>query len=155
MAPSPSIVSNAMPRQNSLHRVLKEDLLQARKGLQYYQARVTMLEKALDELSSATASNEKGKGKLSRSKASTAARRLQSSTVPPTGLDFWLRHITKKQRSAVEIAQSAATALKIDPVENRDAYLVLKNRIGPALQALVKAERVQSHGAGRDRRFFK
>lgn len=138
-----------MPKPTALRRILRSELEQAKQGLAYYQERVDMLNEALHEID---AQRVTGQGKPRKA---AGAGKAQSNGLPETGLAFWLKHVSKSARTAPEIALSAAETLNIDPQRNKEAFKALKNRIGPALQVLVKTAQVMDSGAGRDRRYFK
>lgn len=138
-----------MPKPTALRRILQSELELAKQGLAYYQERVNMLNEALREVD---AQPDTGQGK---SRKAVKARKTQGNGLPETGLEFWRKHITKNARTAPEIALSAAGSLNIDPQNDKASFKVLKNRIGPALQALVKASEIMDRGAGRNRRYFK
>lgn len=138
-----------MPRTKTLHRILQSELEQAKQGLAYYQERVNMLKTALLEVDSQRPAVQ------GKARKAVNARKAQGSSFPETGLAFWLKHITKSARTAPEIALLAAESLNIDPQKDRATFSVLKNRIGPALAALVKSSQITDSGSGRERRYFK
>ena len=149
--------------------VIRAELQHAKQGLAYYEQRVQQLESALQQVDSLngpgktrTAPNttekkgrarKQGKGKL-QVKASQSSSGRDGSALPKTGGEFWMRLVSKKPKSAVDIANAAAAALKLDPENDQDLIRVLKSRVAPALQNLVNAKRVQDQGTGRERRFF-
>lgn len=108
-----------------------------------------MLNEALREVDSKPAA---GQGKARKA---VNARKAQGNALPETGLAFWLKHISKSARTAPEIALSAAESLSIDPQKDKTTFNILKNRSGPALQALVKSAQIMDSGSGRDRRYYK
>lgn len=107
-----------------------------------------MLDAALRELGSPSAARQDRKEQA-------IGKRAPSAILPETGLRFWLKHITKRARSAPQIALAAAASLQVDPDKDREAFKMLKNRIGPALKALVSSSQIEDSGSGRERRYFK
>lgn len=149
--------------------VIRAELQHAKQGLAYYEERVQQLESALQQVDSlngpgktktAPKTTEKNaraetySGVRPKGKASHSSSGRNSSALPKTGGDFWMRHVSKKPKSAVDIANTAAAALKLDPEKDQDLVRVLKSRVAPALQNLVNTKRVQDQGIGRERRFF-
>lgn len=145
--------------------VISAELKHAKKGLAYYEERVQQLESALHQVDSingivkeskTTEKNAQAKrrsGTGSQVNASHASGR-SGPALPKTGVDFWMRHVFRNPRSAVEIANAAAAALKLDPEKDKELIRTLKSRVAPALQSLVSAKRVRDKGTGRERRFF-
>lgn len=149
--------------------VIRAELQNAKQGLAFYAERVQQLEIALQQIESfngrgktitaprATENNartkKRGNGKT-QVQRSYSASRSNGFALPKTGGDFWMRHVSKKPRSAVDIANAAAAALKLDPEKDTNLVRVLKSRVAPALQNLVNANRVHDQGTGRERRFF-
>lgn len=148
--------------------VIRAELQHAKQGLAYYEERVQQLESALQQVDSlngpgktktASGTTEKNgrarkqRAGRSKGKAGRSSDR-NGSALPKTGGDFWMRLVSRKPKSAVDIANAAAAALKLDPEKDQDLVRVLKSRVAPALQNLVSAKRVQDQGSGRERRFF-
>lgn len=149
--------------------VICAELKHAKQGLAYYEERVQQLESALHQVDSlnglgktktapkTTEKNARAKkrnGTRPQVQASHSSSARNGSALPKTGVDFWMRHVSKKPKSAVDIANAAAAALQLDPDKDRKLIQVLKSRVAPALQSLVGAKRVQDKGTGRERRFF-
>lgn len=149
--------------------VIRAELQNAKQGLAYYEERVQQLESAMQQIDTlngpgktktapkTTAKNARTKkrsGVRPQLKASHSSSGRNDSALPKTGGDFWMRHVSKKPRSAVDIANAAAATLKLDPNKDKDLVRVLKSRVSPALQNLVGAKRIQDQGIGRERRFF-
>lgn len=85
-----------------------------------------------------------------------AARKEPSGTesgLPTTGGDFWLSLITDQPQSAAEILHRAIATLGLTP-DQKPQIQKLRQRVFPALAALVSAHKVADAGAGRGRRFF-
>ena len=91
------------------------------------------------------------KGRRGR-KAGTSSR--GDTGLPTTGAEFWLKLITDEPQSAVEIANAAAATVGLKG-DQKVQIQKLKQRVAPALAALVAARKIQDSGAGRERRFFK
>jgi hypothetical protein len=135
------------------------ELKLAKQGMDYYLSQVEALEQALAGLEGVGAeqrepaprqNNKRANGGL-RSQAESGARKARE--FPTTGGDFWLTLITNQPRSAAEIANAAAASLGF--AEERSHVRILKQRVSPALNALVDAQKIKDSGAGRERRFFK
>lgn len=125
-----------------------------KKGLAFYQARVDMLESAVQQIKDASKNRTPRQTRPVRSTAAPG-RKSRAAVFPQTGLEFWLQHIGKKPRSKLEIVTAAAETLKIDTEKDKETLKVLKNRLGPALEALVNSSRVTDTGSGRERRYFR
>jgi len=94
------------------------------------------------------------KGKAAGARKKVAGRNGSAETLPTTGLDFWVRLVTEEPRTAVEIANAAAREIGLGE-DQKDQIQKLKQRVAPALTALVSAGKVKDSGAGRERRFFR
>lgn len=149
--------------------VIRAELQHAKQGLAYYEERVQQLESALQQVDSLNGpAKTKTAPKTTEKKARVKQQRVvrperkvrqsssgrNGSALPKTGGDFWMRYVSKRPKSAVDIANAAAAALKLDPEKDKDLVRVLKSRVAPVLQSLVVAGRVQDQGTGRERRFF-
>lgn len=102
--------------------------------------------------SAAAASSASGKGKRGR-KAGTSRRSDEGGALPTTGTDFWLKLVTDEPKSAVDIANAAASEIGLAP-DQKELIQKLKQRVAPALTSLVSSGKIQDTGAGRERRFF-
>lgn len=134
---------------------IQAELDYAKQGLSYYQSRVAMLETVLQQLDSTATPKVASKRKRVPANTPSAVRIKPSDAMPQTGSEFWLKFVTDKPQSAVNIANAAAKRLKLDPLADKPLFLKLKSRVSPMLELLVKSEKVTSTGAGRDRRFFR
>lgn len=108
------------------------------------------------------------KPRTARSAAGTASARPQKQgrkargerapkeegQLPTTGASFWLDLVTAEPRTAVEIANAAVSMLGIESGQ-KDKIQKLKQRVAPALTALVSSQKIKDSGAGRARRFFR
>jgi len=94
------------------------------------------------------------KGKAAGARKKAAGRNGSADALPTTGLDFWVRLVTDEPRTAVEIANAAAREIGLG-ADQKDQIQKLKQRVAPALTALVSAGKVKDSGAGRERRFFR
>lgn len=142
-------IHSTMPKPTTAQRILQSELDHAKRGLAYYQERVNMLDAAIRELNTPSARRQ------GRKQQDASTRRAPSNALPETGLAFWLKHITKRARTAPQITLSAAASLRIDPEKDRETFKMLRNRIGPALKTLVSSSQIEDSGSGRDRRYFK
>lgn len=149
--------------------VISAELQHAKQGLAYYEERVLQLESALHQVESLNGLGngktvpksakknggaKKRAGTRPQAKARNHASGRNGSALPITGVEFWMRHVSTKPKSAVDIANAAAAALQLDPEKDKKLIRVLKSRVSPALQNLVSTKRVQDTGTGRERRFF-
>lgn len=88
-------------------------------------------------------------------KRSPRARAMgNADRLPSMGGDFWLDLLDEQPRSAVDISNAAIAALGIKP-DQKSQIKQLKQRVAPALSALLAARKINDSGAGRARRFFK
>jgi hypothetical protein len=162
------MVSNLRSAQQSI----RAELDQAKKGVSFYTSRVAALESALEKLDSvdvpAAPKNRMTTHPNGKSSKVPGAKRAQkprapartgqkngSAVLPKTGGEFWLNLVTADEQSAVDVASAAAKSIGLDPLKDRKQILVLKQRVTPALNGLVSAQRIQDSGTGRERRFFK
>ncbi|MDB5729710.1 MAG: hypothetical protein JWQ00_2915 [Noviherbaspirillum sp.] len=140
------------------------ELIMAKQGMAYYLSRVEALERALEQLETVgngqtgSQQQESAKGRKrasakteSRSKAGQGTR--EARVFPTTGGDFWLELVTDQPQSAVDIANAAAAALGF--ARDKAQVQILKQRVSPALNALVDAQKITDSGSGRERRFFR
>lgn len=125
-------------------RAMQEELDHAKQGLSYYQNRVTMLEAVLLQLDAVPTPKGAGKRKRIAPRPASATPAPSSKAMPQTGGDFWLRFVTDKPQSAVEIANAAAKRLKLDPSADKPSLRKLKSRVSPMLELLIKTEKVTS-----------
>jgi hypothetical protein len=158
------------PNLASARQAIQAELSHARQGMAFYIARVEALETALSQLESVdsdeAASRRNGKRKIAASnrrkagegkrerQADASSRSIDTEKLPTTGADFWLELVTDAPKSAVDIANAAASTLGLKP-DQKNQIQKLKQRVAPALASLVSGQKVRSSGAGRERRFFR
>ncbi|HZW13202.1 MAG TPA: hypothetical protein VFF81_08435 [Noviherbaspirillum sp.] len=116
-------------------------------------AKRTRRSRAARAKGSVNSKGDKASSKATHGGKSRAGARTDDG-LPTTGADFWLNLITDEPQSAVAIATSAVKALGLKSDQN-EPVKKLKQRVAPALAALVAAGKVQDTGAGRERRYFK
>jgi hypothetical protein len=152
------------PNLKLARQAVATELNFAKQGMAYYLSRVEALEQALDQLESVstghtepaktkTAAGRKGKAAQPKDRPRMKAGAREGRNFPTTGGDFWLELITDQPQSAVDIANAAAVVLGF--ADDKAQVQVLKQRVSPALNALVESKKVKDAGAGRERRFFK
>ncbi|HCE08693.1 MAG TPA: hypothetical protein DEQ40_08865, partial [Oxalobacteraceae bacterium] len=73
--------------------------------------------------------------------------------LPSTGGDYWPNLLTEQGQHSSEILKSAIDKLGFTPTNTQIKKLT--QRMTFALNALVKANKIQDSGAGRERVFFK
>ncbi len=149
---------------------IEAEIVHAKNGLTYYSARVKALEQALAELknlkeSSAAMSQTAKPPKTAGVAAAAGAKRLKNSAkkkarpekesaeLPSTGGDYWPNLLTEQGQHSSEILKSAIDKLGFTPTNTQIKKLT--QRMTFALNALVKANKIQDSGAGRERVFFK
>jgi hypothetical protein len=153
---------------------IEAELARAEQGLQFYKAQVESLKTALAGLAkveegfaqalrsgetkkkpdpaSHQTSSPRAVERARRESRMEAAKVITAGILPVTGSHYWLQYITDQPRTAVEIAQAAIDAMEFHPTQEQ--IRVLKQRVAPSLETLVKSKRVNDSGAGRSRRFF-
>lgn len=160
MANLTSARSNPSSNLSSARQAIQAELQHAKQGAEFYQSRVAALEEALEKLDTVDA--ETPAPPRARAGARTGAakgggRRMQNarggSQLPSTGGDFWPDLITEQPQSAPEILNAAVKALGITP--SKGDLKKLSQRQANALNALVKAHKIEDSGAGRARRYFR
>ncbi|WP_420474470.1 hypothetical protein [Noviherbaspirillum sp. ST9] len=172
------------PNLTSARQAIQAELSHARQGAAFYSARVEALETALTQLESvesddmALLDTEEGttakrtgtkkqagkRGRPARKEASSpstrtrkgkkAAARGDQGELPTTGIDFWLELVTDEPKSAVDIANAAATYLGLRE-DQKTQIQKLKQRVAPALATLVSSQKIEHAGTGRQRRYFR
>lgn len=131
-----------MSRLKFARDAIRAELKHAKQGLAYYEERVQQLESALQQVAPL---NGLGKTKTAPKTAKTNARAKKQSedwpqvkasdsssdrngsALPKTGVDFWMRHMSKKPKSGDDIANAAATTLQLDPENDMKLIQVLKS----------------------------
>jgi len=159
-----------MSNLESAKAAIEAELSQAKQGLAYYESRVGTLEQALAQLSNIDGSTGTAPklGKLSVGKRQAKAEKVKPVKVakgkkgkqakgpndlPFTGGDYWPNLITDQPKSASEVLQTAISGLEFVPTPEQIKKLTL--RMTFALNTLVKSNKIQDSGSGRERRFFK
>lgn len=165
---------------NVARHAIEAELARAEQGLQFYMNHVESLKSALAELSKVeeglgqalnskqarkrpsakaatparTAGRKRAKAKPQAAKAQGAKSQVAKPAreLPSTGSDYWLQFIAEEPRTAVEITRAAIDALGFVPTP--DQVKVLKQRISPSLETMVKNKKIKDTGAGRERRYF-
>jgi len=94
-------------------------------------------------------------GKMRRTGTGKSARgATDASTLPKTGIEFWLELVTSSPQTAIDIANAAVSRLGFG-ADQREQIQKLKQRVAPALASLLKAGRIEDSGSGRNRRYHK
>ena len=157
-----------MSNLESAKAAIEAELSHAKQGLSYYKTRIAALELTLSQLASVTGSSQassaaKPPGK--RGPKAGAGKRAKLTTkkkedgvaggndLPRTGGEYWPNLVLDKPRSASEILQASIAGLGFSP--SKEQIQKLAGRMTFALNALVKAKKIQDSGSGRERRFFK
>lgn len=158
-----------MSKLDSAKLALEAEIARAKQGMAYYQSRVEILEQTLAQLNHIADFDiaQPGAGKR-RQKASPLTKAVKvsgrrrtaygkasagGSDLPSTPSEYWLDLITETPQSAPEILKKAINSLGFEP--NQMQLKKLRQRIAPALQALLKSKQIQDSGSRRERRFFK
>ncbi len=146
---------------------IEAEIAHAKKGAAYYMERVSSLEQALAQLSSA---GEVGPGVKANGKAASYAGKAtkakgpkrrravreesgQAGELPSTAGDYWQNLIGEQPKSGAEILAAAVEGLGFTPT--RAQVGKLRNRMAFALKALVQSGAVKDSGSGRARRYFR
>lgn len=158
---------------NAAKLAIEAELVRAEQGLQFYVTQVESLKSALAGLAKveegliqalgAKENRRRPAGRASQTARSRNAARTKSdlkakaetmkaaADLPITGSDYWLQYIGNEPRTAVEITAAAIAALGFIPTPEQ--VKVLKQRVAPSLDILVRNKRIKDTGAGRSRRF--
>jgi hypothetical protein len=157
-----------MSNLESAKAAIQAELSHAKQGLTYYRSRIDSLEKMLAQLAivgdssqglSAVVKGKRGRKPLV-AKAGKPGKQKRGgkessggNELPFTGADFWPNLVHEQPRSASEILKAAISSLGFTPTKLQAQKLA--GRMTFALNALVKANKIQDSGKGRERRFFK
>jgi hypothetical protein len=155
-----------MSNLESAKAAIQAELSHAKQGLAFYHSRIDSLEKMLTQLASVSSVGgiTATKGSRGRKPAATAVMKSgkkqkgrKESTggneLPFTGADFWPNLVLEQPQSASEILKAAIASLGFAPTKLQAQKLA--GRMTFALNALVKSNKIQDSGKGRERRFFK
>lgn len=162
----------------SAKQSLELELQNAMQGAAFYQARVALLQEAIEKLDELADVNEAGAEETARTsrrktsgmagrgrRAATANNgavagkqtkkqsRQRDRDLPSTAGDFWINLISDQPRTAPEVLQAAISQLGIAPSAVQKKKL--NQRMVNALNMLVKSKTIQDSGARRERRYFK
>lgn len=150
---------------------IEAEIVHAKNGLAYYDARVKALEQALAELRNVKESSDGSPARAKLPKTlgptpiaagvtrlkKTAKKKMraekESGELPSTGGDFWPNLLTEQGKHSSEVLKSAIDQLGFTPTKTQIKKLT--QRMTFALNALVKAKKIQDSGSGRERLFFK
>jgi len=140
---------------------IEAEIAHAKKGAAYYMERVSSLEQALAQLSSAgeVAPGVKANGKAAGAPAKTRgpkrrrAEAGEAGQLPSTAGDYWQNLIDEQPKSGADILAAAVNGLGFTPT--RAQVGKLRNRMAFALKALVRSGAVKDSGSGRARRYFR
>lgn len=149
----------------SAKAAIEAEIAHAKKGLAHFYSRIEALEMTLshlvavdrgvlDEQAAATAASAKTPAKAAKAQPATPTKSAKSSKeLPATGGDYWPALITDQPQSAPDILNAAIRQLGFTPTKEQKQKLA--GRMTFAINALVKAKKIQDSGTGRERRFFK
>lgn len=159
-----------MSNLSTAKKAIESELARAEQGLIFYRNHVESLKAALTKLgkvedgviralnskearkkpSTKLAKQAAPRSKIGSSKTSKIPAR-PSKDLPKTGMEFWLHYITEEARTAAEVTRAAIAGLGFVPTQEQ--IKVLKQRVGPSLEAMVKNGKIKDSGVGRERRF--
>jgi hypothetical protein len=156
-----------MHNLQSAKAAIEAELSHAKKGLAFYHSRIDALETTLSHLASVIGANVavsaavvNGSSKSAAGKPAKPQKNKKgvkesagANELPFTGGDFWSSLAINQPRSASEILDAAVGKLGFTPT--KEQIQKLSGRMTFALNALVKAKKIQDSGSGRERRFFK
>ena len=154
---------------------IQAELVHAKEGRDYYQAKMDSLESMLakiDDLGGAPsgisakapigtnhADDSEGVGRkpkktnVKKAKSTkTSDSKKTSQELPRTSEEFWTSIMTDQPKSTTDVLASAISKIGFEP--NADQKKKLAQRMTFALNALVRSGKIKDSGAGRDRRFF-
>jgi hypothetical protein len=162
-----SLMEHSMSNLQSAKSAIKAEIDHARKGLDYYQSRVEILEQALTQLEHPGVPERTSRTR--RTKESTRVKATEANRprrgrppsrkvagadeLPYTGGDFWLGYISDEPHSAAEILKSAVNSIGVE--SDKAKIQKLRQRLTAALQAMLQAGKIKDSGAGRERRYVK
>ncbi|HJV81754.1 hypothetical protein [Noviherbaspirillum sp.] len=158
-----------MSKLQSAKSAIEAEIAHAKQGLAYYQSRIDDLEQTLSQLDSIIASesapatqrgrrqkqplSEGNRAKRGRTKHVVKDIATGGMDLPSTPSEYWMDLITDQPQTAPEILKSAVDSLGFTPSPAQ--VQKLRQRLTPALQALLKSEKIRDSGSRRERRFFK
>ena len=163
-----------MSNLKSAAAAIEAEIAYARSGLDYYTSRVETLEQALANLQaigetedkSLPAPAQKTGHKLKRGPRAKQAKAVEpklnkkekkerkgANDLPSTGGEYWPNLVTDQPQHSSAILEAAIGKLGFAP--SKDQVKKLTQRMTFALNSLVKSNKIQNSGSGRDRVFFK
>lgn len=153
-----------MSNLQSAKSAIKAEIIHAKQGLAFYESRLDILEKTLDQLDSVNLPEAKSKVERKASKKASSstkknpARKTKPASagtkaLPVTGGDYWLNLISTHPQSGAEIFRKAVDQLGFEPTKMQ--IKTLRQRVAPALKSLLQAQKIKDTGAGRERRYVK
>jgi len=150
-----------MSNLESAKAAIEAEIAHAKQGMAHFYARVEALEKALLHIvavDGGVLDTQAAAGtpvvKTAKSKPAKYVKKAKGGKeLPFTGGDYWPGLITAHPQSGAEILQAAIGKLGFEPT--KEQVLKLTQRATFAINALVKAGKIQDSGKGRERRFFK
>jgi len=156
-----------MSNLESAKVAIEAEIAHAKQGLAHFYSRVEALEKALLHIvavdggvldvqpAAATPVVKAAKSKPAKyvKKEKSAKPAKGGKDLPFTGGNYWPDLITAQPQSGAEILHAAISKLGFEP--SKAQVLKLTQRATFAINALVKAGKIQDSGKGRERRFFK
>jgi len=136
------------------------NLATARAAITHFSARLAALETTLMQILSVdngilnTSRGGRPAGKITRSASEKVSKALKGGNqLPFTGGSYWFNLVSKQPKSEADILHEALDGLGFAPTKQQ--VLKMTSRATFALNALVKAKKIQDSGEGRERRFFK
>jgi hypothetical protein len=167
-----------MSNLESAKAAIAAEIAHAKQGVAHFLSRVEALEKALLHIvavdggildAQPAAAMPVAKSKAQAKAKAVAAKPVKSTKtakpvkpakaakgvndLPFTGGDYWTDLLAVEPKSASEILDAAVSKLGFTPTKEQRQKLA--GRMTFALNALVKAKKIQDSGSGRARRFFK
>ncbi len=153
-----------MSNLESAKAAIEAEIAHAKQGVEHFFARVEALEKALLHIVAVDGGVLDTQGvveipvvKSAKSQPAKYVKKAKGAKgetdLPFTGGDYWPDLITTQPQSGAEILHAAINKLGFEPTKAQ--VLKLTQRATFAINALVKAGKIQDSGKGRERRFFK
>ncbi|MFI4939085.1 MAG: hypothetical protein ACHP7O_01870 [Burkholderiales bacterium] len=158
----------------SAKAAIEAEIAHAKQGLNHFMSRIEALEKTIAHLVSvdegvlgarsiAAKPVAKVNAKAVAAKPAEAEKSVKLAKasksasggheLPFTGGSYWTDLLTDEPKSAPEILAAAIENLGFTPTKEQSQKLA--GRMTFSLNALVKANKIQDSGSGRERRFFK
>lgn len=143
-------------------KAIQEELKHAREGLEYYRARVATLEATMSQLDGIDNPSGApiGANPQQKRRGRKPGRKPRDQVVPTRNElpslrgEYWVNFVTSEPQTAAEIFKTAKASLGFEPSKSQLDKLK-KSQVYSLNHHVNISKRIQSSGAGRERRFYK